>query len=143
MKKTLFIILALCLALTLAACGGGSGSGSGASTGNGVNSKHVHCACVGKAVNVGAHTTCSNKDGWLEVDSADKLADAIATSSTKNPAYVCLTADITVDSYLTVDVGESAKICLNGMKLEASIRALGTLTVTDCVGTGEVVGTKA
>ncbi len=142
MKKILYMILALCLVLALAACGGG-GSSSGGQTGNGIKSDHVHCACAGKAVGVGEHTACSNKDGWLEVSTADELNDAFATSSMKKPAYVCLTADITVDSYMQVEVGGSAYICLNGKKLDASIRAMGNLTVTDCVGTGTVVGTKA
>ncbi len=139
MKKLIYIILALCLVLALAACGGNSG----AQTSNGIKSDHVHCACAGKAVGVGEHTACSNKDGWLEVGTADELCDAIATSSLNKPAYLCLSADITVDSYMQVEVGGNAYICLNGMKLDASIRAMGNLTITDCVGTGTVVGPKA
>ncbi len=140
MKKLIYIILALCLVLTLAACGGGAGAGAG--TSNGINSKHVHCVCVGKAVNVSAHTTCADKDGWLEVGTADELIDAIAISSAAKPAYVALTADITVDTYLQVDQGQKAYICLNGKTLTASTNVIGELNITDCTGTGSVVGDK-
>ncbi len=142
MKKALFIILALCLVLSLAACGGGGSTGTGTQTGNGIKSDHVHCVCAGKAVNVGEHTACSNKDGWLEVDTADKLADAIATSSAAKPAYVVLTADITIDSYLQVEQDQKAFICLGGKKLNASTTVIGELNITDCTGNGSVVGDK-
>ncbi len=141
MKKLIYIILALCLVLTLAACGGGAGAGAG--TSNGIKSDHVHCVCVGKAVGVGAHTACSDKDGWLEVGTADELIDAIAASSAAKPAYVVLTADITVDAYLQVEQDQKAFICLGGKKLAAATNAIGELNITDCTGTGSIVGDKS
>lgn len=140
MKKALYIILALCLLLTLAACGGGSGAGSG--TGNGISSKHKHCVCNGKAVSVGSHSSCSNSDGWKEVGTADALIDAIASSSTANPAYVALTADITIDSYLQVELGQKAFVCLNGKTLTAATRVIGELNITDCAETGTLTSDK-
>ncbi len=144
MKKTLLIILALCLVLSLAACGGGgSGTGAGTGTSNGVKSDHMHCVCAGKAVSVGSHTTCSDKDGWKKVGTADELIDAIATSSDEKPAYVALTADITIDSYLQVEQDQKAFVCLNGKKLNASANVIGELNIADCTGNGSVVGDKS
>ncbi len=146
MKKVLYIILALCLILSLAACGGGNGSGTGAGTGtgngNGIASDHKHCVCAGKAVNVGTHSACSNNDGWKEVGTADELIDAIATSSAEKPAYVALTADITIDSYLQVEQGQKAFVCLNGKKLTAATRVIGELNITDCADTGTFISDK-
>lgn len=142
MKKLMYIILALCLVLALAACGGGNASSGGTTEGNGIKSDHVHCVCAGKAVGVGAHEECSNKDGWVEVATADALTDAINAATTAKPAYVALTADITVDGYLEIGQNQSAYICLNGKKLNASANVLGSLNIADCTGTGSIVGDK-
>ena len=142
MKKLMYIILALCLVLALAACGGNNNAGSGTTEGNGIKSDHVHCVCAGKAVGVGEHEECSNKDGWVEVATAEALTDAINASTTAKPAYLALTADITIDGYLEIGQVQSAYICLNGKKLNASANVLGVLNIADCTGNGSVVGDK-
>ncbi len=139
MKKILIAILAMCLMLALAACGGGE---SGAQTGNGVNSEHMHCVCNGKAVGVGAHTACSEKDGWLEISTAQELLDVIASSAAK-PAFVTLSADITIDGYLEIGESKQVNICLNGKKLNAATHVLGKLNITDCTDAGAWTSQKA
>ena len=141
MKKNVCIIFVLSLLLCLVACGGGGESG--AQTGNDIKSNHIHCVCAGKAVGVGAHTACSDSDGWVEISTAQELTDAIAASSAEKPAFVVLTADITVDAYMQVAETEAVNICLNGRKLSASTNVVGKMNITDCAGTGSVVGDKS
>lgn len=148
MKKTISLLLVvLALAALLGGCGGGSGAAStteaGKTEGNGISSNHIHCICNGKAVNVGEHKACSNNDGWVEISTAAELTDAIAGSSVKKPAYVVLTADITIDGYLEVALGKAVNICLNGKKLNASAAVIGEMNITDCTDTGSMVGDKS
>ena len=150
MKKALYIILALCLIFSLAACGGGNSGGGTTETteaakteGNGVVSTHVHCVCVGKAVNVGEHKECSSKDGWVEISTAKELTDAVAAASAAKPAYLALTADIEVDAYMDIAKGAEVYICLNGKTLTAATRNIGGLHITDCTGNGTWTSKKA
>ncbi len=141
MRKALYLLLALCLLLTLAACGSSGGSETetteaAKAEGNGIASTHIHCVCNGKAVGVGEHKACSNKDGWAEVATAKELADAIAKASAAKPAYVALTADIEVDAYMDISKGVGVYICLNGKTLTAATRNFGTLHIADCTGNG-------
>lgn len=135
MRKILYMILTLCFALYLAGCG--------AASGNGIKSKHVHCVCAGDSVGVGGHTACAKKDGWQEIATAQELTAAITASSAENPAYVALTADITVNASMQIAETEAVNICLNGKKLNAAADVVGKLNITDCVGTGAVVGSKS
>ncbi len=139
MKKALYIILALCLLFTLAACGGGGGekeTTEAKAQGNGITSTHVHCVCNGKAVGVGEHKTCSDKDGWVEISTAAELTDAVAAASATKPAYVALTADIEVDGFMEISQGTSVYVCLGGKTLTAATRNIGNLYITDCTGSG-------
>lgn len=135
MKKMLYIFLALCLVLCLAACGG-------TKTSNGIKSDHIHCVCAGNAEGVGAHKTCAKNDGWQKVATAEELEAAMDAASTAKPAYVVLTEDVTIKTYLQVALGKTVNICLNGKKLNASARVIGELNITDCTGTGTVVSEK-
>ncbi len=132
MKKWIYIVFTLCLALALAACGG-SGTAE-PQVGNGIVSDHMHCVCVGNALGVGEHKTCSDKDGWVEISTAKELTDAVAAA--QKPAYLCLTADIEVDGYLEVAEGAEVYICLGGKTLTAAVSNIGKLHITDCADTG-------
>ena len=132
MKKALYILLALCLVLTLAACG----EKTPAVKGNGIESDHKHCACVGNAKNVGAHTECLEAAGWVAVGTTAELLEAIEGAAT-TPAWVYLTADIAFENMVDINPGAKVNICLNGKTMTGMFRNYAAeLNVTDCTGKG-------
>ena len=151
MKKLLAILLTLCMALSLAACTPSAAENPTETpteaptqpplVWNGIESDHKHCVCAAKSVNKGAHTSCSNEDGWVAVGTADELKSAIA-GAVESPAYIYLTADITVDGEIRVMPGAKVYVCLNGKTMTCFIRNYGNLNVTDCTGNGTWTSAK-
>ena len=70
---------------------------------------HTHCYCGG-SVNAGDHTSHSNVTykAWNGTSSI---------SYTNNTAYVYLTNNITLNSYLSLQLGKTLYLCLNGYTL--------------------------
>ena len=144
MKKLLTLLLALSLVMGLTACvPGGPDAPTEAPTeaptappaiSNGIESDHKHCLCVGTTTNA-AHTACTADDGWLPVGTAAELTAAF-DDAVEAPAWIYLTADITIDGVLTVRPGAQINVCLNGKTLLGATRNYaGVLNITDCCAT--------
>ena len=69
---------------------------------------HTHCFCGGN-VNAGDHTSHSNV--------TYKAWNGTSISYTNNTAYVYLTNNITLNSFLSLQLGKTLYLCLNGYTL--------------------------
>lgn len=90
---------------------------------------HFHCACNGNHVGVGDHT-CDDQTGWSAWINPRRLP-------TSGNWY--LTCDVVTTGTVTVPVGSSLRICLNGHNISnanstgGSVFGVNTeLTITDC-----------
>lgn len=132
-KRILSLLTALCLCLSLLpttawAATGGEHSG--------------HCICGAEHSDIGDHTSENVITEWTAVSGQDSI------NGTGN---YYLTDDVTLDSKWTIANGTNITLCLNGHKLTSinvgennwdTILVEGTLTITDCKGSGKITGTN-
>ena len=89
---------------------------------------HFHCACNGNSVGVGDHV-CDNETGWSAWINPRRLP-------TSGNWY--LTTDVQLEATVSIPVGSTLNLCLNGHTVtgyEGTSNALGVssgLTITDC-----------
>ena len=104
-----------------------------------------HCVCAGGDTGSATHS-CETLTGWTEITDA-VFETAYGTSGEnrgikfKKSGNYYLTVPYTLKSGLCIMPDQDIVICLNGCRLTGSNQAgrvAGTLTVTDCVGSGKV-----
>ena len=97
---------------------------------------HFHCACNGTAKGVGSHT-CDENEGWSAWENPRRLPTS---------GHWYLTTDVTTTAGTTVAVNTELHLCLNGHTINGQSTGSGSvinantlLTITDCVGSGEII----
>lgn len=89
---------------------------------------HFHCACNGNSVGIGDHV-CDSETGWSAWSNPRRLP-------TSGSWY--LTTDVQLEATVTVPVGSTLNLCLNGHTVtgyKGTSNAFGVntgLTITDC-----------
>ena len=103
-----------------------------------------HCVCAGGDTGSATHS-CETLTGWTEITDA-VFETAYGTSGEnrgikfKKSGNYYLTQPYTLKAGLCIMPDQDIVICLNGCRLTGSAqtaRVAGTLTITDCVGTGK------
>ena len=97
---------------------------------------HVHCVC-GTNTTVGNHTSCDKTQEWTAWADESSLPDE---------GTIVLMSDVDLGkTTFTVASGKTLSICLNGHTIRNDIRVFsikGTLNITDCTGSGSVIGNE-
>lgn len=107
-----------------------------------------HCVCLGNDLGLADHT-CKTLTGWTEITD-DVFETAIGTNNSAQGVKFIedgnyyLSVNYTLPDDLCIMPDQNITICLNGCQLRSPGRAgmiAGNLTITDCVGSGQVYTT--
>lgn len=107
----------------------------------------AHCACNGQDLGLAEHT-CEAVSDWKPLTDACFTVAKTSSGAVSGVKFIesgnyFLTADYTLTAPIYTQVDQNITICLNGYELSSakSVAAVsGTLTLTDCVGTGKAAG---